>query len=157
VARRAHLPVLPPPGSAGPDIGYRGEQPGRGPAPLPREVDMATLVAGQLESALELLRNIADALTREESATESEATRIAASTSSVTLVDWNKRRRGLAIYNDGATAMRVKFGPAAGVDSYTFKLLAGQWYEMARPVYRGIVTAVWEAGASGNAMVTELV
>lgn len=82
-------------------------------------------------------------------------TQVSSSASSVTLKAANANRRGLSIMNDSTAVLYVKFGATASTSSYTVKLLAGDYFELPIPYYRGVVDGIW-ASANGSALITEL-
>lgn len=87
--------------------------------------------------------------------TTATVTPVASSDTSVTLAASNTARKGLLIFNDSTAAVFVKFGATASAASFTVKLLAGEYYEFPRPIYTGVIAAIW-VSANGNALVTEL-
>jgi len=80
---------------------------------------------------------------------------VASSATNVTLKAANVNRKGLCISNDSTAVLYVKFGATASATSYTVKMAAGGYYEMAFPCYTGIVDGIW-ASANGSAYITEL-
>jgi len=48
----------------------------------------------------------------------------------------------------------MKLGASATTASYTLMMVASGYYEMARPIYNGIVTGIWQT-ANGSALVSE--
>ncbi|MES2529451.1 MAG: hypothetical protein V4636_00325 [Pseudomonadota bacterium] len=72
----------------------------------------------------------------------------------VTLMVSNAARRALFIFNNSTSAVYVKFGSTATAADFTFKMAAGAFYEMPRPLYTGIITGIW-VSADGAALVTE--
>lgn len=89
-------------------------------------------------------------------ATGAALANVAASVASVVLAAANAGRRGLVVVNDSATAtLYVALdGSTASATNFSYVLLPGDTYEMARPVVTGAVTGVWDA-AVGTARVTE--
>ncbi len=83
-----------------------------------------------------------------------DLTNVGSSTSSVTLAAANSGRNGLTIVNDSTAVLYMKYGTTASSSSYTYKLEAGDTFEMGT-VYTGIVTGIW-ASVNGNARVTEI-
>lgn len=80
-----------------------------------------------------------------------------ASASSVTILASNTSRRAAYIVNASDKIMYVKFGANASTVSYTKKLAPGDdWPLPTPPIYSGILSAIWEAGPTGSAIVTEL-
>lgn len=73
-----------------------------------------------------------------------------------TLQAANANRVGWSCFNDSTSDLYVKFGATASATSFTVKVLAGQYYEMPKPVYTGIIDGIWTADASGAARLTEL-
>ena len=93
--------------------------------------------------------------TFEDWAVAASVTPVGSSDSAVTLKAANTSRRGLLVYNDSTANLFLKLGSGASSSSFTFKLEAGDYYELPRPMYTGIVTGIWSA-VNGNALVTEL-
>lgn len=91
-----------------------------------------------------------------ESSATATLANVASSVSVVTLQAANTARRGWTVYNDSTAVLYVKFGAGASATSYVVQLAAGGYYEMAAPIFTGIITGIW-AAANGNARVTELV
>lgn len=88
-------------------------------------------------------------------------TRATANTAIVNLALANPQRTYFNVFNEpGGAIMYVKHGAGCSTTSYTVQILAGGYWEMqinprtGRPVFDGVVTAVW-ASASGAAQVTE--
>lgn len=79
---------------------------------------------------------------------------VISSVTSVTLQASNVNRKGLAIFNDSAAVLYVKFGATASTTSYTVQIGAGGYYELPQPCYTGVVDGIW-ASANGNARITE--
>ena len=84
-------------------------------------------------------------------------TPISNTTSSGTIVPLNNSRRGLQIFNDSTARLYLKYGSSASLSDYSLYLNAGEFWEMAEPIYSGIITGLWNAAdASGKARVTEM-
>ena len=89
-------------------------------------------------------------------------TSVAASLTSVQLVASQVLRRGLYIYNDSLTRLRIKYGTAASANSLTAIIEAGGFYEMPTQIYSGVIHGIWDAEADGTvdsngaARITEL-
>lgn len=83
-------------------------------------------------------------------------TSVAASTSVVTLLAANTARRMATVSNDSNKYLYLKLGTGASVTSYTVKIDTDEYYELPFPAYTGIVTAIWQTGASGAARITEI-
>lgn len=83
-------------------------------------------------------------------------TSVAASATPVTLFAANALRAGGAVYNDSASALYLLLGAGASTTQFTYKLdPTGGYYELPSPIYRGIVSGVWDT-ATGAARCTEL-
>jgi hypothetical protein len=82
-------------------------------------------------------------------------TSVADSASVQTLVAANAARKMLIICNDSTSILYVKFGSAATVADFSYKVLANGHLELPQPIYTGIVTGIWSADASGAAKMTE--
>ena len=87
-------------------------------------------------------------------ASSAALTNVGSSTSSVTLAAANADRNSIVIVNDSTAVLYIKYGSTAAASSYTYKLGAGDTFEMAT-VYTGIITGIW-ASVNGNARVTEI-
>ncbi len=88
--------------------------------------------------------------------TSANVTTVAPSTSSTQLLAANAARRGFIITNGTDTAMRIKYGTAASLTSFSVALAAGGVFEAAI-TYRGALTAVSvTAPTTGSYQVTEL-
>jgi hypothetical protein len=80
---------------------------------------------------------------------------VAGSTSTTTILASNTSRLGFTVYNASTKSMYLKLGSAASTSSYSVLLVKDAYWE--DPFgYTGIVTAVWDSGVSGNALVTEM-
>lgn len=81
---------------------------------------------------------------------------VASSASTGTLAAANLNRRGLIIFNDSTADLYIKYGAAASLTSFSYKVPTGGTFEMQDgSVYTGVVDGIWSA-ANGNARVTEL-
>jgi hypothetical protein len=85
-------------------------------------------------------------------------TKIDASAESVTLlgISVSGNRNMATIYNNSSQVLYIKYGPDASADSFTVKLLAGDYYELPHPCFTGEISGFWEV-AEGSAMVTEII
>lgn len=81
-------------------------------------------------------------------------TSVAASATSVTLLALNTSRRDSSIYNDSSADLYIKLGTTASTTSFTVKLGAGEYYEVAF-AYTGRIDGIWSS-ATGSARITEL-
>lgn len=87
----------------------------------------------------------------------SALTNVSASASSVTLLASNASRLGAVFFNDDTQApCLIKFGITASATSFTLRLLPGDSYIMAQPVYTGRIDGIWTNSPSGAMRVTEL-
>lgn len=86
---------------------------------------------------------------------------VSASLTVVTLSASNANRMGLWVFNDSDDTCYVKMGSAASLTSFSFALGGNEFWELpTRPVYTGIVTAIWyddsaSPSVEGAARVTE--
>lgn len=84
-------------------------------------------------------------------------TNVAASATVVTLFAVkNGSGTSRAVFNDATTAMYIAYGAAASLTNFTVKVAIGGYYEFPRPLYTGLVTAIWDAGPTGSARTTEI-
>lgn len=85
----------------------------------------------------------------------SSVTAVTASVTNTTLIASNSSRRGILLYNDSTSIVRVKFGTTASSSSFSFKLYPNCFYDNPTMCYTGIITGIWES-ANGNMLVTQL-
>lgn len=71
-------------------------------------------------------------------------------TTASTIAAANTNRRGLIIFNEGASQdVFIKYGTGATTTSYAFKIIkAGGYWEMPQPIYTGAITAVVATGST---------
>jgi hypothetical protein len=82
-------------------------------------------------------------------------TKIASSTDSQMLLALNEKRKMATIYNNSTAYLYLKYGEGASLDSFSIRLIAGDYLELPPPCYLGRIDGVW-ADADGSAMVTEI-
>lgn len=81
---------------------------------------------------------------------------VTAATADTQVLAANTSRTGVLIFNDSTATMYLAYGStAASTTSYSVQIGAGAYWEMPKPVYTGVLKAVWEA-ENGAARVTEL-
>lgn len=90
--------------------------------------------------------------TRQNGAT-STLSATAANAASVTVLASNGNRLRAWLYNDSASACYMKYGAAAAANSFTKRLLPGEFHPVEG--YTGVIDAIWDA-ANGNMRATEL-
>lgn len=89
-------------------------------------------------------------------ASNTEATTsVNASTSVVTLRAANSSRLAMSIFNNSNVDLYVLHGAGATTSNFRVVLGPSAYYELPAPIYVGIVTGIWGAGATGTALVTE--
>jgi hypothetical protein len=81
--------------------------------------------------------------------------KVPATVSAATLAIENAGRKGLIVYNDSPSKLRIMFGAGASADDFTDVIDPGKSWYMLAPVFTGFVTGAWET-AEGMARVTEL-
>lgn len=89
-------------------------------------------------------------------ASSATVAQVASSASNVTLLASSSARKGCIVFNDSTAALYMKFGATASTSSFTVKIAAGGYWEMAftpHGIYYGIIDGIW-ASANGNAYVT---
>lgn len=74
-----------------------------------------------------------------------------------TLLAANDARRGVTIANTDPNTLRVKLGPNASAADWSVPIMSGQVWEMPQPIYRGVITGIWDADGSGVAAISESV
>lgn len=82
-------------------------------------------------------------------------TSVADAATSATILAANTSRMGAIIHNNSTAILYIKFGATASATSYTYRLEPNATWEMAAPVYTGIIDGIWSANASGSAYITE--
>lgn len=80
---------------------------------------------------------------------------IPASITSVPVVVANPNRQGLILYNNSNSICVIAYAAVASESLFTELLEPGSTYNMDAPIYKGIVSAIWES-ANGFLQVTEL-
>lgn len=88
----------------------------------------------------------------EEPADVATITSIATSTSSVVALPAGQYTN-VTFYNGATNTVYLAFAPTATTSNYTVEVTAGSTYQMPKPVYSGVVSAIWSTG-SGNLQVT---
>lgn len=91
---------------------------------------------------------------QETTAGTSSVSSVAGSVSATTVLAANSARLGAVVYNDTNKTMYLKLGSSPSTSSYTVQILRDGYFEVPYK-YTGILTAVWDTGVSGNALVTE--
>lgn len=91
-----------------------------------------------------------------EKGTSAVVASVAAAATSTLLLAANPSRHSFHIFNDSAASVFVKFGLAAGVTSFTVKIISNVGKDFVYPSYIGDVTAIWQS-ADGFARVTEVI
>lgn len=88
-------------------------------------------------------------------ASVSEVTSVAASATSVTLLDENEDRKGATFYNDSTSVCCLKLGEDAAADDFTVKIKPDGYFQLPIPAYTGEITCIWNS-ATGSMRITEL-
>ena len=78
---------------------------------------------------------------------------VASSATNVTLASANTARQNITLYNGADKSCYVKMGATATSSSFTVKMVTNSYYEALE--YTGIIDGIWEAGPTGNMLVTE--
>lgn len=78
---------------------------------------------------------------------------------STTILAANDNRKGATVFNDSTSSLYLLVAAGtASATNYTVLLQPNDYYELpvqAHGVYRGIISGIWSANASGAARVTE--
>lgn len=90
----------------------------------------------------------------ESKSTTATHTNVNDTASSTTLLASNSARKGASIYNDSTVDLYMKLGATASSTSFTYKLVAGAYYEVPFG-YTGIIDGIWASDASGAARIVE--
>jgi hypothetical protein len=77
--------------------------------------------------------------------------RVAASTAPVTLFAANAFRRTAFGENESPQEMRIKYGAGATPTDYTFRVPAGELWEMPSPPFQGELSGCWLPAEGGGA------
>jgi len=117
------------------------------------ETSLAT-VAGAVSSSN--LRIVESGLSLPISSSAAETYSIDDQATNATLLDANASRKGFGIFNDSTSTLYIKFGATASTTSFSVKMVAGAYYELAgHGVYTGRIDGIWASDASGAARCTE--
>lgn len=81
-------------------------------------------------------------------------TRVNASITAVTLSAANPARKTAILWNDSTATVNIKFGPAASMADFTWRIGPQSGYELPAPVYVGIISGIWDS-ANGAMQITE--
>ncbi len=81
-------------------------------------------------------------------------TQVTSSTSSVTILAANTNRKEALIFNNSTANLFLAFTGTASVTAFTVKLAAGGSYALPMPLYKGVISGIWDA-VNGTAQVTE--
>jgi len=81
-------------------------------------------------------------------------TQVTGSTSSVTILAANTNRKEALIFNNSTANLYLAFTGTASLTAFTVKMAAGASYVLPTPLYKGVVSGIWDA-ANGTAQVTE--
>ena len=85
----------------------------------------------------------------------STITSVVGATSSTSILASNSNRILATVFNATNKTMYVALASSASTSAYTLKVPVNSYYEL--PVsYTGAISAVWDMGVSGNAMITEM-
>lgn len=90
-------------------------------------------------------------------ATSPTPARVTAAVASTLLLAANTARLGVVVHNDSTADLYVKFGTAASVTSYVYKVPSQGHLvlpEPGQPLYTGVIHGIWSA-AAGAATVNE--
>src|SRR6267378_2352824 len=83
-------------------------------------------------------------------------TSLAAANVSVVLITANIKRKGLIIYNNCANSIYVAFSAtSSSATNMTVIIPTFSHWIMPMPIYRGIISAIKNAGTTGSVLVTE--
>lgn len=80
---------------------------------------------------------------------------VGSSTSSQQLFAARDAPRLRLVFNDSTSTLFVKYGTGASTSAFTVKVAPGGYYEFPVPVFRGVVSGVWDT-VNGNARMTEV-
>lgn len=81
---------------------------------------------------------------------------LASAATSAQLLAANPSRNSLVVTNTDANDLYLKYGAGASTTSFTVRIPMNAYWEMPRPVYTGLIHAIWSADGSGSAYYTEL-
>lgn len=112
-------------------------------ATTPLPVNTAPLVAGTDTVTVVQDSNSTAALTQ-----------VTGSTSSVTILAANANRKEALIFNNSTANLFLAFTGTASTSAFTVKLPTNTAYALPTPLYKGVISGIWDA-ANGTAQVTE--
>lgn len=120
--------------------------------------DGTLFITGSLQTTLPGLMNVTGSVYADlrPALTGSSTPFVAASITTVTLFPANPARRGATVYNNTNKYMYLRMGVSASTSNFSVKMPRDAYFE-APFNYTGVITAVWEAGVSGNAQLSEIV
>lgn len=77
---------------------------------------------------------------------------------STTLLAAAAGRKGVIAHNNSSADLYLKYGATATTSAggYSYKIPAGEHWEMPEPIYVGIIDGIWSADSSGAVSLTEL-
>ena len=81
-------------------------------------------------------------------------TQVTGVTSSVAILAANANRKEALIFNNSTANLFLAFTGTASTSAFTVKLAAGASYVLPTPLYKGVISGIWDA-ANGTAQVTE--
>lgn len=85
-------------------------------------------------------------------------TSVAQNASSATLLDANSNRRGLSIFNDSGSTLRLSFSTPATVANSFLALTPGSFILLDQQLIVGVaIYGIWSQAGAGTAQVTEYV
>lgn len=85
----------------------------------------------------------------------SSVTNVTGAVADTLILAANSARKGAMVYNNATRAMYLKFGTGPSTTSFSVIVQRDGYYEVPFH-YTGVLRAVWAAGVTGDALVTEL-
>lgn len=113
----------------------------------------ATLI--QVRDYLDTIEIKLQSLIDADRASTGTTTSTSVSTTETTVLVANGLRKRFIIYNDGATAVFIKYGTGVTNALFTVRLAPSTYIDDVKPVYTGIINAIRTSG-TGNILVTEM-
>jgi len=85
----------------------------------------------------------------------STLTLITASSQTTQFLSADATRRGACVYNDANKPLFLRLGVSASYANFSVKMFRDSYYEVPY-AYTGVITGLWENGATGEAKITQV-
>lgn len=93
---------------------------------------------------------------REQTVTSAVPLTLTSSTTSATLAAGNGARRGMLLNNTDEYDVYINYDDPASLTAFAVRIPSGGYWEMPKPIYVGLVSAIWAGDGSGSLIGVEL-